>query len=184
MASLQNAQIDQSYGALLKTDDNGNITATPKAITDGAGNATNIQIGTTETKFPSGTVDFTGSTVNGLPDSGVQSVVAGTNVTVDATDPANPIVSASSGGAAGLVSGSVNDSMKSADALTTNGTVASGFNSIALGNGATCGGFSGLAIGNNATQSANDGIAIGSNANAASMVLQSDQTQQQLVTKV
>ncbi len=70
MASLQNAQIDQSYGALLKTDDNGNITATPKAITDGAGNATNIQIGTTETKFPSGTVDFTGSTVNGLPPSG------------------------------------------------------------------------------------------------------------------
>ena len=61
MATLQNAQIDQSFGALLKTDDNGNITATPKAITDGAGNATNMEMSNTETKFPSGTVDFTGA---------------------------------------------------------------------------------------------------------------------------
>jgi hypothetical protein len=33
----------------------------------------------------------------------VQSIVAGTNVTVDSTDPANPIVSASGGGGAGTV---------------------------------------------------------------------------------
>lgn len=70
MATLQNAQIDQSFGALLKTDDNGNITATPKAITDGAGNATNMEMSNTETKFSSGTVDFTGSTVSGLPSGG------------------------------------------------------------------------------------------------------------------
>src|SRR5690606_537971 len=36
-------------------------------------------------------------------DVGVQSVVAGTNVTVDNTDPANPIVSASGGGGGGAV---------------------------------------------------------------------------------
>ena len=67
MATLQNAQIDQTYQALLKAGDNGAITATPKAITDGAGNATNILMSNTATNFASGTVDFTGATVSGLP---------------------------------------------------------------------------------------------------------------------
>lgn len=73
MATLQNAQIDQSFGALLKTDDNGNITATAKAITDGAGNATNMEMSNTETKFSSGTVDFTGATVIGVGGGGTVS---------------------------------------------------------------------------------------------------------------
>jgi hypothetical protein len=45
-----------------------------------------------------GALDLSAATVTGLPASGVSSVVAGTNVTVDNTDPANPIVSASGGG--------------------------------------------------------------------------------------
>ena len=67
MASLQNAQIDQTYSALLKVGDNGEVNATPKAITGGDGAATNIEMSNTATNFVSGTVDFTGSTVSGLP---------------------------------------------------------------------------------------------------------------------
>ena len=78
MASLQNAQIDQTYQALLKTGDNGAITGTPKAITDGAGAATNLEMSNTATNFVSGTVDFTGATVSGLP-------------TPPASDPFSPI---------------------------------------------------------------------------------------------
>ncbi len=79
MASLQNAQIDQSYPALIKTDDNGPIGATAKAITDGAGNATNIEMSNMATNFVSGTVDFTGSTVSGLPSGGGLESGTGTN---------------------------------------------------------------------------------------------------------
>ena len=107
MATLQNAQIDQSFGALLKTDDNGNITATAKAITDGAGNATNMSMSNTETKFSSGTVDFTGATVIGA------------------------------GGAGGLESGTGSDSMQSAASLTTVAASATGDSAIALGDSAT-----------------------------------------------
>lgn len=41
--------------------------------------------------------------VPGGGDSGIQSIVAGTNVTVDSTDPYNPIVSATGGGGGGAV---------------------------------------------------------------------------------
>jgi hypothetical protein len=40
--------------------------------------------------------------IDTVGDGGVQSVVAGTNVTVDNTDPANPVVSASGGGGGGI----------------------------------------------------------------------------------
>jgi len=66
MATLTGLQIDASYLGLLKTTDNAVIGATPKALTDGGGNATNIQVSNTATNFPSGTVDFTGATVSGL----------------------------------------------------------------------------------------------------------------------
>jgi hypothetical protein len=138
MATLQNAQIDQSFGALLKTDDNGNITATAKAITDGAGNATNMEMSNTETKFSSGTVDFTGATVIGA------------------------------GGAAGLESGAGSDSMQSAASLTTNPAAATGDESIALGENASAGGAAGIAIGKDATQGSFDGVVVGPGASSAS----------------
>ncbi len=109
MASLQNEQIDQSYQGLIKTSDNAALSGTAKAIQDGAGGATNIEMSNTATNFVSGTVDFTGSTVSGLP----------------------------SGGAAGLENGSGADSLQSAAALTTNAANASGAQSIALGDGET-----------------------------------------------
>ena len=109
MASLLNQQISATYSGLLKTTDNAAISGTAKTITDGDGNDINMQILTNQINFPSGTVDFTGATVLGI----------------------------GGGGAAGLVSGTGTDSMKSADALTTNPASAPTTNSIVLGNGAT-----------------------------------------------
>ena len=157
MATLQGTKIKDTYGGILKTNDNlvlGQQTAS--VITDGAGNATplslaqekvilakdnqivevndvqttikgnivfiadatstnlvqatstsigignntnNLAFDATNAAF-AGAVDFAGATVTGI-DTGVQSVVAGTNVTVDNTDPANPIVSAAGGGGGG-----------------------------------------------------------------------------------
>ena len=151
MAALTGNSIDSSYQGLIKTTDNGAITGTAKAVTDGLGNATNIEISNTATNFVSGTVDFTGSTVSGLP-----------------------------GGAAGLENGTGTDSLQSAAALTTNPADASGNGSIAIGDGASAtrqesvaigqgaeangsGSEGSIAIGHGAIASANRGIAIGIN---------------------
>ena len=142
MATLQNAQIDQSFGALLKTDDNGNITATAKAITDGAGNATNMQMSNTETKFSSGTVDFTGATVIGA------------------------------GGAAGLESGTGTNSLQNAIGTASNASgnasialgknaLASGGESMAYGDEAQATQTSAAAFGQYAEATATYAIAFG-----------------------
>ena len=104
MATLTGQQIDGSYQGLIKTTDNGAISGTAKAVTDGLGNATNIEISNTSTNFVSGTVDFTGSTVSGLPTS-----------------------------SAGLVTGGQTNSMKSAAALTTTAAVTSHVGDIVIG---------------------------------------------------
>ncbi len=140
MATLTGQQIDGSYQGLIKTTDNGAISGTAKAVTDGLGNATNIEISNTSTNFVSGTVDFTGSTVSGLP----------------------------SGGAAGLESGTGTDSMQSAAALTTTAADASGTNSIALGEGATASAEGSVAIGESTTADGTDCVAIGRGANSNS----------------
>lgn len=140
MATLTGQQIDGSYQGLIKTTDNGAISGTAKAVTDGLGNATNIEISNTSTNFVSGTVDFTGSTVSGLP----------------------------SGGAAGLESGTGTDSMQSAAALTTTAADASGTNSIALGEGAVASAEGSVAIGESTTADGTDCVAIGRGANSNS----------------
>ena len=105
MATLTGLQIDASYLGLLKTTDNAVIGATPKALTDGGGNATNIQVSNTATNFPSGTVDFTGATVSGL---GVVS--------------------------AGLVEGNYPNSIKAGGSLTgISANTAQGWESMAVG---------------------------------------------------
>ena len=137
MAALTGNSIDSSYQGLLKTTDNGVISATAKAVTDGLGNATNIEISNTATNFVSGTVDFTGSTVSGLP-----------------------------GGAAGLENGTGSDSLQSAASLTTNAANASATGSIALGDGAEATANKGVAIGDSSSCSSGEGVAIGQNSNA------------------
>lgn len=60
------------------------------------------------------------------PEAGIQSVVAGTNVTVDATDPLNPIVSASGGGGGGTwgsITGDLDDQTDLYTYLRANRTV-------------------------------------------------------------
>jgi len=79
MAQLTGNAIQNSYLGLIKTTDNAAIGGTAKAITDGAGNATNIEMSNTATNFVSGTVDFTGSTVSGLPGGGGTTSFRGTN---------------------------------------------------------------------------------------------------------
>jgi hypothetical protein len=93
MSSLQNLQINDTFPGLIKTNDEAAITGTLKTLQDGAGNNLPIEVSTTG-------VNFTG-TVTGIPVGGVQSIIAGTNITVDDTDPFNPIVSASGGGGGG-----------------------------------------------------------------------------------
>jgi len=142
MSTLTNTKIKDTYPGLIKTADNLGITATPKDLQDGLGNAINMQVLTGQINFPSGTVDFTGSTVNGLP------------------IPEAP----------GLVAGTAANSIKSADFLTTTPAASNGAGSIAIGNGADTDTFtSAIAIGNGATISSfgNDAIAIGNGADAA-----------------
>jgi hypothetical protein len=67
MAQLTGKPIQNSYLGLIKTTDNAAAGVTPKVLTDGAGNALPMEIGTQSVLFPTGTVDFTGSTVQGLP---------------------------------------------------------------------------------------------------------------------
>ena len=90
MATLTGQPIDQSYSGLLKTTDNAGLEATAKAITDGIGGATNQEMSNTATNFVSGTVDFTGATVSGLPDNNttytVGSVQDGANADIKLTD--------------------------------------------------------------------------------------------------
>tara|TARA_R110000822_G_C15287949_1_gene490754 strand:- start:73 stop:933 length:861 start_codon:yes stop_codon:yes gene_type:complete len=123
MATLTGNPINTSYPGLLKTLDNAvlPVGGGTVSITDGEGNQSGLNLGQNtigiapdggyiydvgaENGFyydnisvkPSGTWDFTSATVNNL-NIGVESVVAGTNVTIDNTDPANPIVSAAGGG--------------------------------------------------------------------------------------
>ena len=160
MATLTGQQIDGSYQGLIKTTDNGAISGTAKAVTDGLGNATNIEISNTATNFVSGTVDFTGSTVSGLPagsdttydlasaqdganvdvtltgsDATTDTVqlTAGTNITLTDNGSNSITIDAAGGGAAGLVSGTATDSMESASTLTTVAANAQGNADIVLG---------------------------------------------------
>lgn len=132
MATLTGNAINTSYQGLIKTDDNAAFGAAEKRVTDGLGNATNMTIGTGGTSFDSGTVNFTGATVTGLP-----------------------------GGSAGLVSGTGTDSMQSAASLTTLAANASGTCSIALGNNASGAGQNSIALGLNANATGIGHIAIG-----------------------
>jgi hypothetical protein len=65
MASLLNQPINTSYEGLVKFTDNAAISATSKALTDGAGNLLPVEVSTTGMTY-SGTQDFSGATVVGI----------------------------------------------------------------------------------------------------------------------
>lgn len=62
MASLTGNLISSTYQGLLKTVDNGNITAPFKNITDGDGNATALSLGINDARF-TGSIEVTGSSI-------------------------------------------------------------------------------------------------------------------------
>lgn len=137
MASFFNQQINLTYPALIKTNDNTAINATPKALSDGDGNLLPVSVGTVSMLY-TGTQDFTGATVLGV-----------------------------GGGAAGLVAGTGTDSMKSADTLTVTAASAAGLRSIALGSGAVAADDDNISIGSavSAASTAVKRITIGTNNN-------------------
>ena len=138
---LTGNSISTSYQGLLKTSDNGALSATEKPLVDGLANVSTIEIGTGGVSFTSGTVDFTGATVSGLP-----------------------------AGAAGLESGTGTGSMQSAASLTVTPADAAGLASIALGAGAESNAPRSVSIGpgagDNQPATAENAISIGSTARA------------------
>jgi len=155
MAALTGNAINTSYQGLLKTSDNGALSATEKALGDGLGNDSTLSIGTASASF-TGNLDLSGATVTGLPS-----------------------------GSAGLENGTGTDSLQSASSLTTVGANAAGNDSIALGDSASAtrqdsiaigngaaanggGGDGSIAIGKGSIASANKSIAIGINGTTSS----------------
>ena len=164
MATLTGNAINTSYSGLLKTTDNGALTATAKVMTDGLGNNSTLQMGTAGAIF-TGTLDLTGATVTGLPvdpnttydfdavqnganveldlngSDATQTTVtltAGTNITLtnDANNNVTIDAAGGGGGSAGLVNGSFSESLKNADSLVTTATTQFGIGDITIGNAA------------------------------------------------
>ena len=162
MSALTGNAINTSYQGLIKFDDNGTVLPTTlKTLTDGTGGTLPLSISQIETKFTSGSlVDFTGTTVTGLPadtnttydltsaqnltnvditltgsDATLDTVqlTAGTNITL--TEAAGSItIDAAGGGAAGLISGGTGiGSMKNDAALVTTAPITLGLNDIVIG---------------------------------------------------
>jgi hypothetical protein len=89
--------VDSGEGSLLAitVDGQGRIAGTRSAV---LADVSNVNISGTPTDGYVLTYD--NATSKWLPKAGgIQSVVAGTNVTIDATDPLNPIINATGGGA-------------------------------------------------------------------------------------
>ena len=130
MPGLTGNQVNQTYDALLKMDDNGPIDAAYGNVTDGLGNSANFQINNAGVKFI-GNADFTSATVTGItttdttydltsaqatddvninlvPSSGVTdtvTLVAGTNITLT-DNGSNSVTIDAAGGGSGTPGGS------------------------------------------------------------------------------
>ena len=92
MGDLTNKQISQTFDGLIKTNDEQPITGTLKTLQDGVGNDLPIQVSSTD-------VNFTGN-VTGI-DTGVTSIIAGTNITIDQST-GDVTINAAGGGGGGL----------------------------------------------------------------------------------
>ena len=144
MATLTNQQINLTYPGLIKFEDNGPLTGVAKGLTDGVGNAINMQVLTGQINFNSGIIDFTGATVQGLAAGGL---ISGSG----------PDSMAS---AAFLSPNAANASGSSSIALG-NASNASGSNGISIGNFGTAGSPDGIRIGGNNSTSGDGLISIG-----------------------
>lgn len=194
MASLTGNQVGASYLGIIKTLDNTAITASPKQLTDGAGNALTMCASSSSVIF-TGTADFSAATVVGISSTDttydLSSAQSGSDVTIDLTgsdssvdtitlyagpnitlvdDGLNGILITAEGGNPGLVNGTGSNSMQSSATLTTVPADASGNDAVALGNCACARGNCSIAIGFNTQvfdSSRPEAIAIGKDARVA-----------------
>ena len=158
MASLQNAQIDQSYPALIKTDDNGPIGAAYKQLTDGAGNTIPIEVSNSQVRILSDGIQLTDvAQVNGLAINNVNTAFGG------AVDFTAATVTGLPAGSAGLEVGTGTDSLQNAVGTAS---TASGAASIALGKNATASGSGAMAYGEDAQATQTHAAAFGQYAEA------------------
>ena len=81
MATLTNTKIKDTYPALLKATDNGELSATEKVITDGVGNASVLKLGTGSASF-TGDVDVNSNSLQ---------LTGTTNPTLLVTDTTNSV---------------------------------------------------------------------------------------------
>lgn len=164
MAALTGNAINTSYEGILKTLDNAAIGGTAKGITDGAGNAINMEILTGQINFPSGTVDFTGATVIGA--GGAAGLASGTGTNsmesqVGATDGNAQGDSSIAIGQGATISATAGNSIAIGTDTASNG----GF-SNALGVYTEAGGNYATALGSLCNASASNTLAIGKQASA------------------
>ena len=163
MATLTGQPIDQSYSGLLKTTDNAGLEATAKAITDGIGGATNQEMSNTATNFVSGTVDFTGATVSGLP-----TVTAGLVEGTGTDSLQNAVGTASTAsGAASIALGKGSTASNSQSMAYGEEALASGISSAAFGQYAEATNSYAIAFGRTSGASGDGAVAFGQQTSAA-----------------
>lgn len=162
MAALTGNSVGSSYLGLLKTTDNAAIGATEKNLTDGAGNATTLSMGTASASF-TGTLDLSGATVTGLPSAAglIENPSVSTAIQSDLTD--QPAVASGFGSVAlGRNADATNDSSIAIGNYSDSG----GSKSIAIGSEVTANGSGGIAFGWSTQANGNRGVAIGAQAKA------------------
>jgi hypothetical protein len=146
MATLTGNTVGTSYLGLIKTTDNAVIGATEKNLTDGAGNASTLSVGTTSATI-TGNLDLTGATVTGLDAAGL---VAGTGT--GSMKSANTLTTTAPN-AAGATSIALGNNAK-----------ATGTNGVGIGNGANAEWVDGISIGTSSWAQSTYSIAIGKSA--------------------
>ena len=152
MATLTNEKIKLTYAGLIKTNDSGAIGAVAKPLTDGLGNAINMEVLTGQINFPSGVVDFTGSTVNGLPIEPA-GLLSGTGL-YSMTQTSTIAPNSSANGTDGCI------------ALGWGALANTGAGNVAVGPGAQSNGQFSLAVGRAAKANNGAGTALGNDAQA------------------
>ena len=146
MATLTGNSVGTSYLGLLKTSDNAVIGATEKNLTDGAGNASTLSVGTASASF-TGNLDLTAATVTGIAGGGL---VAGTGT--DSMKSADSLTTTASN-AAGATSIALGNNAK-----------ATGTDGVGIGNGANAEWVDGISIGTSSWAQSTYSIAIGKSA--------------------
>ena len=103
MANLTDKPISTTYASIFKTNDNVALSASEQVLTDGLGNQSTLSVGTSSASF-TGDLDLSAATVTGLPASGVTSIIAGTNITIDQST-GDVTIDAAGGGGGGTIDG-------------------------------------------------------------------------------